>query len=261
MVFHLAPVHGPDAGTGLYHFVGVAHAVFQCGHNGDGLEHRTGLQQVADGMVFNFAVLAVDALFHVDDGFNVARLHLHDNGHAHVTVDFAQFVDDGSLGQILHAHVYGGHNIGSSDGRCVHDVQKFIEHFPAVLDAIGAPQQRVVRKFDAAPRCAAVVHGGIHVAHGSPGQCAVGPLARVQLVAMESALELRQPEHGQLFHLGERVIVDALRPYGPVTFLFLHALGQVILESRGTLFGEDVVQSVADAVYLGMPQRVVARLV
>jgi len=248
VVFHLPAIHRPDATAGVDHLVGVAHAILEDGHHGYGLEHRAGLEQVAHGMVLDLPIFAVDTFLHVDDGLDVARLHLHDDGHTHIAVDFLQLVDDRTLGQVLYAHVDGSHDVGARHGRGVHDVKKLVEHLASMLDAGGAPQQRVVRQLEPAARRTPVVHGGIHVAHGSSGQCAVGPFARVQLILVKAALEFRQSEDGQLLHLRVGVIVDSLGPDGPVALHLATALFEMSLEGGGALFGEYLVKSLADTV-------------
>ena len=85
---------------------------------------------------------------------------------------------------------------------------------------------------------------------------------------MESALVFGQVEERQFLHFSIDVIADALVPNGPVaaslgvgivvaTFHNFVASGlQVFLEFGSALFGENVVQSLADAVHLAFPDGV-----
>lgn len=90
-------------------------------------------------MICPFGVAFVD----VDDGFDVARLYLHDDRYAHVAVDFRlfEFFDDGSFGQVLNAYVDGRDDVATVDRLFVDDVEILVEYLAAVSDAIGTTEQ------------------------------------------------------------------------------------------------------------------------
>ena len=113
MVAHLAAIHGPHATSRLYACRGVDHAIVKCYHDAGRFKHRAWLHQVAHGVVFTLAILSVATFLHVYKGFNVARGHLHHNGHAHVAmhIRFFQFLHQGALGQVLYAYIDGGYHI------------------------------------------------------------------------------------------------------------------------------------------------------
>ena len=105
------------------------------------LEHRARLKQVAHGMILDFPIFTVNTFLHVDNGLDVSGLHLHNDGYAHVAVNYLQFIDNGALSQVLHLHVDGGYDVGSGYRRGVYNVEKLIEHLAPVLDAVGTPEQ------------------------------------------------------------------------------------------------------------------------
>ena len=87
-------------------------------------------------MVLDFAILSVCHFLHVDDSLDVTGGNLHDDGDTHIAVDQLQFVDDGTLSQILHAYVDGRNDVGTVNGRYICDVQESITHLAAVNDTI-----------------------------------------------------------------------------------------------------------------------------
>ena len=139
-------------------------------------------------MVLNLAILAIAALLHVHDSLDVARLHLHHNRYAHVAIDKFQLVDDGTLGQILNAHVDGGHDIGTVHGRGVHDVKELVEHLPSVYDAILATKDAIVAQLQTEARR---VLATVHRADGTTGCRPERALAGVVFLNVKTAAERR----------------------------------------------------------------------
>ena len=80
----------------------------------------------------------------------VACLYLHQDGNAHRGVVFLQLFYQGALGHVLHAHVDGGHNVGTVDGRSHRDLHKLVTHLLVMSNAIGAAQNGVERQFQSA---------------------------------------------------------------------------------------------------------------
>lgn len=207
MVFHLPSIHWPDAVACVHDLACVAHAVLQSCHDTDGLEDRSRLHEVADGVVLDLLIddLSVRsvAFVDVDDGFDVARLYLHDDRYAHVAVDFRlfEFFDDGSFGQVLNAYVDGRDDVATVDRLFVDDVEILVEYLAAVSDAIGTTEQLVERQLQATARQASAVFQCIHITYRALSERAERILACVEFLAVETALELREVEYRQLQHL------------------------------------------------------------
>ena len=167
VVAHLRSVHFVRSARAIYFVRSVDDTVVESHHQRCRLEHRSGFQQVAHGVVLPFAVFAVGAFLHVHDGFHVACLHFHDDGHAHVAVDFLQFFNDSALGQVLHAHVDGRDDVGSVNGWPFGDAQVFVQHFLALHHAGLAAQGAVEVLLQTA---LGRVLCSVHFAHRSPCQ-------------------------------------------------------------------------------------------
>ena len=171
VVLHLPSVHRPDAISGVHDLACVAHAVLQCCHDADGFEYRSRLHEVADGVVLDLLIddLSVGsvALVDVDDGFDVARLHFHDDRHAHVAVDLRlfEFFDDGSFGQVLNAYVDGRDDVATVDRLFVDDVEILVEHLAAVSDTIGTTEQFVERQLQTTTWHSSSILQRIHITH------------------------------------------------------------------------------------------------
>ena len=229
-------------------------------------------------MVLDFAILTVGTFLHVHDGLDVARLHLHHDGHAHITVNEFQLVDDGTLGKILNTHVDGRDDVGTVHRRRVHDVKPLVEHLAAVNDSILSAQDAVVAQLKSeAGRVFAAEHGADGTACGR----AERTLAGVELLNKETTFERRphdkltvvglrierHVEDRQSSHLREGVEVHAIVPDGPVArahlAVLLHLTAtflQMFAESFRRLLGEYLAQAEADGVEFGLPQRVAPRL-
>ena len=252
VVLHVAAVHVPHAAARVDPLRGVADAGVESHEYAGRLEHGARLAQVRDGVVLNLAIFAVGTARHVDDGLHVARLHFHEDGHAQVAADELQLVDDGTLGQVLHGNVDGGHDVIAVDGGFVDNLHAAVEHLLHVYDAVFAAQERVERQFQSA---ACRVDGAKHVAYGALSQRAEGASAGVERVVVEAALILAESEDRQFVHFAELVVGDAVGPDGPVAQRVLAGLLYVVAELLGRL-GEDGGQSFADGVHLHAEQRV-----
>ena len=227
VVLHISAVHIPYAATSLHILRSIAESVVENGHDARSLEHRTRFHEVADGMIVDFPVLSVETFFHIDNGLDITRFHVHDNSHSHLSVYLLQFIDDGALSDVLHLHVNGRHDVGTVDRRCIGDIQILRPYFPPMDDTVRTAEDGVVLQFESAScriLCAE------HIADGALGQRTEGAPTGVELLPVETALELRQPEHRQVLNLGEGAVVDALVPYRPVLAALVMALGEVGLE-------------------------------
>ena len=98
------------------------------------------------------------------------------------------------------------------------------------------------------------------VANGTTGEGGEGLTTGIELFPMETALVGTFLEDGQHAHFTESVVVDTAWPDSPVTGTnrtvfqyFLFALEQVGLKFCSRLFGEDLIQTFADAVDLLFP--------
>ena len=227
VVLHISAIHIPYTASGLHILRSIAESVVENGHDAGGLKHRTRLHEVTDGMVADFPVLAVETFLHVDDSLHVTRFHVHDDSHTDASVDFLQLIDDGALSDVLHLHIYGRHDVGTVDRRCIGDIQILRPHFPPMDDTVRTAEDGVVLQFESA---SGRIFRAEHIADGALGQRTEGTPAGVELLPVETALELRQPEHRQVLNLGEGAVVDALVPYRPVLAALVMALGEVGLE-------------------------------
>ena len=234
VVFHRTTVHLHHTTTCRDAHRGVDHPVVE-GHKERGdLEHRSRLTTEADGAVHHLVVLSVGSSFHIHDGLDVARLHLHQDGDAHLTADLLQLVDDGVLRQVLHPHVDGGHNIGTVDGIQHGDIHILVQHLTAMHQTIGTTQDGVVGELEAVLR---TVLRTEHIADGALCQRTEWPATGVILLPVEAAPVFRQREERQRLHLAERVVVDASGPDCPVAgthttvaLYLLLALHKILLE-------------------------------
>ena len=91
-------------------------------------------------MVFQFAVFPVLTAFHVNDSLHVARGHFHHNHHAHPCANLLHLFEKRAFGQVLHAHVDGGNDVGSVNWGRVHDVEEPVEHLATMDNAVRTTQ-------------------------------------------------------------------------------------------------------------------------
>ena len=171
----------------------VHHAIVKRHEERGDLEHRSRLAAETDGTVHHLIIPSVAAPFHVHNGFDITRLHLHQDGHAHLTVDLFQFVDDSMLCQILHPNVNGGHHIRSVNRIQHGDVHILIQNFPAMHQTVGSTEDGIVGKFQA---ILGTILGSKHISDGALGQRSERSAARVELFPMEAAPVFRQREEG-----------------------------------------------------------------
>jgi len=197
VVLHLSAIHRPDA-AGSLHAVGcVDHSVVERHHYACGLEHRTRFEQVAYSVVLYLVIVVVGTLRHVDDGFDVAGLHLHHDSHAHIGVDESQLLEQCAFGEVLHRHVDSSDDVGAVLRRRIRDVEISVQHLASVPYALYASKERVVREFESA-LCGILC--AEHLSDGAACERTVRQFASVMLLPVETALIGFQTEHGQTPH-------------------------------------------------------------
>ena len=89
--------------------------------------------------------------YHVDNGLHVARSHLHQDGHPHLTIDLRtlQHVEQGTFCQVLHVDINRGDNVAAVNRQGHGDVHVFVQNLATSGDAGCTTQQTVVGKLDA----------------------------------------------------------------------------------------------------------------
>ena len=211
MVAHETGVHLHDTATGVDNLARVAHSVVESHHDGCGLEHRSRFATIVDGGVDHLAVFAVLTLRHVDYGLDVAGLHLHEYCHAHLAVyrRFLEFFHQSALSQVLHVHIDGGHEVGTVDGRCIHNRQELIENSAAVHDAVLAAEQGVIGELQSA---ASRILRTKHVADGASCYRTVRTLSCIIILCIETTLVTTLVKQRERFHHGIGGIVDSPGP-------------------------------------------------
>ena len=230
MVLHVAPVHVPYAASSLHIFSSIAQPVVKNSHDTCRLEYRAWLQEVTDSMISDFTVFAIEAFLHVYDSLDIARLYVHHHCHANTSVYLLQLIDDSPLGNVLHLDINSGYYVSPVDGFRIRDVQILAPYLTAMDNTISTPENRVIAELQSAS-CRILCTE--HIAHGPLCQRAKRTAARIELLPMESALELRQIEHRQSLHLRESAIVYAVIPYRPVLAHLVISLLKVCLEISG----------------------------
>ena len=88
--------------------------------------------------------LVVSGAYHVDNGFDVARRHLHQDSHTHLTANEFQLVQYGALCQILHVDIDSSYDVRTVNRQRDGDVHVFVQHLAATSDTRCATQYRVV---------------------------------------------------------------------------------------------------------------------
>ena len=145
VVLHPAAVHLHHATAGMYHIARIAgnDAVVKGHEHRCHLEHRTRFTAVADGRVDGLGILAVRHPEHIDNSLHVARLHLHQDGHAHLGIHLWQLhlLDEGTLGQVLHTHIDGRHDVGTVHGRYLGDIHNLVEYLLTMHQSVLSAQQ------------------------------------------------------------------------------------------------------------------------
>ena len=169
-------------------------------------------------MVLQFSVFAIRTTFHVHDGLNVARCNFHHNHHTYPCANLLHLFEQRAFGQVLHVHVNGRNDVGTIDGRRIHDIEELVEHLSTMDNTVRTAQNGIVRQFQSKARR---VFRTIHVAHGTSCQRTVWTLAGVVLFGVEAALIFRHVKNGQRTHLGIGVIVHAFIPQQPMSTLLI----------------------------------------
>ncbi len=144
MVFHIAAVHHINPVAGFHHSLGGDDSVVQRYQYGCGLEGGARFHHVRDGIVAYLSVNAVIAFGHVYNGFDVSRLHFHQDGDAYGGVDFFQFIHQCFLCNVLHTYINGGDDIATIYRGDIHDVQVFVHYLLTVGDPVSTFQYGVV---------------------------------------------------------------------------------------------------------------------
>ena len=263
VVFHQSAMHLHYAAACIDGHGGVDDSIVEGYEERGGLEHRSRLTTEADGIVHHLVVFAITCTLHIHDGLHIARLYLHQDSHAHLSVYLwvFQLLNQGALGNILHTYIDGGYDIATINGCQDGNVEVFLEHLSTMHQSVGTTKLLVEGQFQTV---LCTVNLTIEVANGTTGEGGEGLTTGVELLPVEAALIGTLPEDGQHAHLTEGVIVDTTWPDGPVTgthrtilLYFLLAFEQMGLELSSRFPGEYLVQSVADAVYIRLPDGIV----
>ena len=140
MVFHRPAVHlhhttaSIDGHGGIYDSVVEGHEERSC------LEHTSRFTAMTDGIVHHLVVFAIFCALHVHDGLHITRLHFHQDGHTHLTINEFQLVDKGAFSQILHTHIDGRHDVCAINRREHGDIEVFTEHLTTMHQSVGATE-------------------------------------------------------------------------------------------------------------------------
>ena len=118
-------------------------------------------------MAHNLAVFAVGHPLHVHHGLDVAGFHLHDNGHAGLAVYELQLFHYGGLGNVLHPHIDGRHDVVTVHGVFVHHTEIGAAHPLYVSEAGSASEHTVERHLESE---AWRVHLAVQVADDAFGE-------------------------------------------------------------------------------------------
>ena len=202
-------------------------------------------------MVVDFAVFAIKAFFHIYNGFDVASLHIHHDGYAYVSVDFLQLVNDRTFCKVLHADINCGYDICTINRWSVGNVKELVANFSSVYNTIGTAKNGVVRQFQSESRR---IFSAEHRTDSSASQRTVRTFTGIVFLPMESTLVGSKSEERQIFHFREGIVVDTLVVDHPMPLLLGFSLFQVSLKLCGTLFWEYFMKSIADGIFLDVPQ-------
>ena len=194
---------------------------------------------MTDGIVHHLVVFTVSSPLHVHDGLHVARLHFHEDGYAHLPVHEFQFINEGTLCQILHRHINRGHDVCSVN-RCKDgDIEVFAEHLTTMHQTVGTTEFLVECQLQSVFRTVNLTE---KVSDGTSSQRCEGLTTGIVFLPVETSFIDRFLEDRQFADLAERVIVDASFPDGPVARAYravLHhlvfAFQQMALEFCSTL--------------------------
>ena len=205
-------------------------------------------------MILHLFVCAVVASLHIDHGFDVACLHLHDDSHTNIYSVLLHLFHHGLFCYVLYLHVDGSHNVIAVHGLYVHHLQHLVAHFLSMCVAFLAAQHRVVRHLQP---IAGQVLSLIHSTYGAQCQGAEGLASSVVGLGNEASGILRESEHRQFLHLLVCSVVHPLLPYRPAAvFLGMASFRHVLAKLFCRHLGKYLMQSLADAVHLICQQRV-----
>ena len=120
-------------------------------------------------MVFHLIIFPILSPSQVYDSLHVTSGHLHDHGHAYLSVDgfLFELVAKCSVGHILHIYVDSGHQVMSILGLHIHQTYTCITHLGTMHNARFAPQDAVITQFQSVLGLSRI---GIQVAQGASGQ-------------------------------------------------------------------------------------------
>ena len=149
VVLHHATVHEPLSVAHVDHIAALDHAIFEGDHHGSGLERRTGLPKVGDGVVFHFGIDTRAYAREIDDGLDIARLHFHKHHNAYFCVDLLELTFEDLLGRILHPNIYGGDEVQAIDRLHIGLVEPLAAHLLAMHLSVDTSQYAVVGQFEA----------------------------------------------------------------------------------------------------------------
>ena len=167
VIFHRTPVHLHHTTARMDNITGINHPIVESHKEGGDLKHRSWLATETDCPVHHFVIPSVTTPFHIDDGFNIARLYFHQDSDAHLTINLFQFINDGMLSQILHTHIDGSHDIGTIDRVQDGNIHILVQHLPTVHHTIGSTEDRVKREFET---ILCTVFRTKHIANGALSQ-------------------------------------------------------------------------------------------
>ena len=148
MILHLSTMHIQDTASCMYHITCIYHTIIQGYQERGHLEYRAWFATIADSIIESFVVLTTLCTAHIDNSFDIARLHLHQDCHTHGSIPLLQTFNKRLFCQVLHTDVNGCHHISTINSRRQCERHHFIEHFLFTLNAILTTKQRVVREFD-----------------------------------------------------------------------------------------------------------------
>ena len=189
MVFHRPTMHLHDATARVDGHRGIDLTVIEGYEEGRHLEHRPRLATMTDGIVYHLVIFTILCTLHVHDGFHIACLHFHQDGHTHLTVYEFQLVDESALSQILHTYIDGGHDVCAINGRKHGDIEVFAKYLTTMHQTVGTSQDRVIRQFQTVFR---TILGTKHITHCTLGQRAERTTTGIIFLPMETALVFRQ---------------------------------------------------------------------
>ena len=148
MVFHVGTIHLIYTMSRLHSGVWSDVTIVHGHHDRCRLECGAWLHEGSQGIVACLVVVAVIIAHEVDDGFDIPRLHFHQNDNPHLGIELMQFLSESTLADVLHAHVYRAHEVITVHRLLVHDGEIFGEDSLVVFHAWHTSQHRVIGLFE-----------------------------------------------------------------------------------------------------------------